>query len=105
MRASTIVRLLENTDALRRPQRFRRLLDACVCDFHGRLGWQDKPVPAPELFPLALEAAQSVDAAAIARACERKEDIPGRLRAARVAAVAARLGSTILPATCLNISS
>jgi tRNA nucleotidyltransferase (CCA-adding enzyme) len=95
MRASTVVRLLEKTDALRRPQRFRRLLDACACDFRGRLGWQDRPAPASEMFPLALEAAQSVDAAAIARACERKEDIPGRLHAARViavAAVAARLG-------------
>jgi tRNA nucleotidyltransferase (CCA-adding enzyme) len=91
LRASAIVRLLESADALRRPQRFRQLLDACDCDFHGRLGWQDKPVPAPELFPSALEAAQSVDAAAIARACDGKE-IPARLRAARVAAVAARLG-------------
>jgi tRNA nucleotidyltransferase (CCA-adding enzyme) len=91
MRASTIMRLLERTDALRRPQRFLQLLEACDCDFHGRLGWQDKPVPAQDLFPLALEAAQSVDAAAIARDCDRKEDIPGRLHAARVAAVAARL--------------
>jgi tRNA nucleotidyltransferase (CCA-adding enzyme) len=92
MRAPAIVRLLEKTDALRRPQRFRQLLDACACDFHGRLGWQDMPVPAPETFPRAIAAARSVDAAAIARGCERKEDIPGRLRAARVAAVAARLG-------------
>ncbi|MFT3962289.1 multifunctional CCA addition/repair protein [Propionivibrio sp.] len=92
MRASTIVRLLEKADALRRPQRFQQLLQACDCDFHGRLGWEDRPVPGRELFPAALEAAQSVDAAAIARACERKEDIPGRLHAARVAAVASRLG-------------
>jgi tRNA nucleotidyltransferase (CCA-adding enzyme) len=92
MRASTIVRLLEKADALRRPQRFQQLLQACDCDFHGRLGWEDRPVPGREQFPAALEAAQSVDAAAIARACERKEDIPGRLHAARVAAVAARLG-------------
>jgi tRNA nucleotidyltransferase (CCA-adding enzyme) len=91
MRASTIVRLLEKADALRRPQRFQQLLQACDCDFHGRLGWEDRPVPGREQFPAALEAAQSVDAAAIARACERKEDIPGRLHAARVAAVAARL--------------
>ena len=91
MRASTIVRLLEKADALRRPQRFQQLLQACECDFHGRLGWEDRPVPGREQFPAALEAAQSVDAAAIARACERKEDIPGRLHAARVAAVASRL--------------
>ena len=92
MRASTIVRLLERADALRRPQRFHQLLQACDCDFHGRLGWQDRPVPGRDLFPSALEAAQSVDAATIAHACERKEDIPGRVHAARVEAVAARLG-------------
>jgi tRNA nucleotidyltransferase (CCA-adding enzyme) len=91
MRASTIVRLLEKTDALRRPRRFRQLLDACDCDFHGRLGWQNKPIPGEDLFPLALEAARSVDAAAIARACKDKAEIPARLRAARVAAVAANL--------------
>jgi tRNA nucleotidyltransferase (CCA-adding enzyme) len=92
MRAATIMRLLEKTDALRRPQRFLQLLQACDCDFHGRLGWQDKPAPAQDLFPSALEAAQSVDAAAIARDCASQEDIPGRLHAARVVAVAARLG-------------
>jgi tRNA nucleotidyltransferase (CCA-adding enzyme) len=92
MRASSIVRLLEKTDALRRPQRFRQLLEACDCDFRGRLGWQDKPVPARDLFPSALAAARSVDAAAIARACVRREDIAERLHAARVAAVAAALG-------------
>ncbi|MDR2787042.1 MAG: multifunctional CCA addition/repair protein [Candidatus Accumulibacter sp.] len=94
MRASAIVRLLERTDALRRPQRFRRLLEACDCDSRGRLGQEDKPVPAQEVFPAALEAARSVDAAAIARACAREKDIPGRLHAARAAAVAARLGHT-----------
>ncbi|MDR2452072.1 MAG: multifunctional CCA addition/repair protein [Candidatus Accumulibacter sp.] len=92
MSVETIVRLLERTDALRRPQRFLRLLEACVCDFHGRQGWQDRPSPSGELFPPALEAARSVDAAAIARACNDKAEIPARLHEARVAAVAARLG-------------
>jgi tRNA nucleotidyltransferase (CCA-adding enzyme) len=92
MRAEAIVRLLERTDALRRPQRFLRLLEACACDFRGRLGYGDKPVPARDMFPSALEAAGSIDAAAIARACARKEDIPGCLHEARIEAVAARLG-------------
>jgi tRNA nucleotidyltransferase (CCA-adding enzyme) len=52
--AATIVRLLENTDALRRPGRFEQLLEACACDFHGRLGWQERPYPAPDLFRQAL---------------------------------------------------
>ena len=91
MRTSTIVRLLERTDAFRRPQRFRQLLDACDCDFHGRLGWEDKPIPSPDLFLQALEAAKSIDAGAIARSCSNKADIPERLHAARVAAVEEKL--------------
>jgi len=91
MRTSTIVRLLERTDAFRRPQRFRQLLEACDCDFHGRLGWEDKPIPSPDLFLQALEAARSVDAGAIASSCGNKADIPERLHTARVAAVEEKL--------------
>ena len=92
MRGPAIVRLLEKTDALRRPERFRQLLQACDCDFHGRLGWEDRAVPAPDLFPRALAAMQSVDAAAIARASVNPAEIAPRLHQARVAAVETGLG-------------
>ena len=87
LRAATITTLLENADALRRPQRFRQLLEACLCDHHGRLGWEDKPPPAPELFETALAALRAVDAAAIARSCRGSTQIAERLHQARVAAV------------------
>ena len=87
LRAATITSLLENADALRRPQRFRQLLEACLCDHHGRLGWEDKPPPAPELFETALAALRAVDAAAIARSCRGSTQIAERLHQARVAAV------------------
>ena len=87
LRAATITRLLEDTDALRRPQRFEQLLAACGCDYHGRLGWEDKPIPAPDLFLKALAAMRSVDAAAIAHACKDAAQIAGRVHQARVAAV------------------
>lgn len=87
LRAGTIATLLERADALRRPERFRQLLDACACDFHGRLGWEDKPLPEPDLFPRALDAARSVDAAAIAASCASTAQIAERLHAARVEAI------------------
>jgi tRNA nucleotidyltransferase (CCA-adding enzyme) len=87
LRAATVVKLLERTDALRRPQRFAQLLEACSCDYHGRLGWEDKPIPAPELFMQALQAIRRVDAAAIARTCSDAAQIAAHLHAARVAAV------------------
>ena len=91
LRTSTIVRLLEHADALRRPQRFTQLLEACACDFHGRLGWENKPMPDADLFPRALAAMRSVDAAAIARRCEPGK-IGQHLNEARVAAVKLALG-------------
>jgi len=87
LRAATIAKLLENADALRRPQRFQQLLEACACDFHGRLGWQDKQLPAPDLFERALAAVRAVDAATIARSCSDSTQIAERLHQARVKAV------------------
>ena len=92
LRAATIAKLLGNTDALRRPQRFAQLLEACACDYHGRLGWEDKPVPAPDLFPNALAAIRSVDAAGIARNCTDATQIAERLHAARASAIKQALG-------------
>ncbi|MBK7956622.1 MAG: multifunctional CCA addition/repair protein [Candidatus Accumulibacter sp.] len=85
--AATMVRILENTDALRRPGRFEQLLEACACDFHGRLGWQEIPYRAPALFRQALTAVRSVDAASIAGGCHDRTQIAARLHEARVAAV------------------
>ena len=87
MRAATIAGLLEKTDALRRPQRFAQLLEACACDYHGRLGWEDKPIPEPELFLQALAAARAVDAATIAKSCRDSSQIRERLHVARTAAI------------------
>ena len=87
MRAATIASLLDKTDALRRPQRFFQLLQACNCDYHGRLGWEDKPVASDELFHRALEAIRSVDAGAVARGCSDRSRIPERLHVARSEAI------------------
>jgi len=90
MTAASIVRLLETTDALRRPERFEQLLEACICDFHGRLGWREVPYPAAELLRQARHAMRSVDAAAIAAACNQPQALAQRLHQARVAAVKVR---------------
>jgi tRNA nucleotidyltransferase (CCA-adding enzyme) len=91
LRAATIVTLLESCDALRRPQRFAQLLEACLCDHHGRLGWRDIPPPSPDFFVRALASVRAVDAAAIARACGEPQRIAERLHEARVDAVRAAL--------------
>ncbi|KXB29669.1 2', 3'-cyclic nucleotide 2'-phosphodiesterase [Dechloromonas denitrificans] len=87
LRASTIVSLLEKTDALRRPERFQQLLDACLCDYTGRLGWHDRNYESPARLLAALAAVNAVEAGKIAAACADKGSIPARIHAARVSAV------------------
>ncbi|HJW24819.1 MAG TPA: multifunctional CCA addition/repair protein [Rhodocyclaceae bacterium] len=89
LKPSTVVSLLEKTDALRRPERFEQLLQACECDFRGRLGREDAVYEVPALFRRALAAVKSVDAGAIARNCADKAQIPDRVHEARIAAVKA----------------
>lgn len=88
LRPATIVELLERVDALRRPQRFSEMLQACECDFHGRPGWEDKPYPQAEYLNQALQAIQRVDAAEVARNADPNR-IKKKLHQARVAAVTA----------------
>ena len=90
LRPNTIVKLLERCDALRRPERFAQLLDACACDFHGRPGFELRPYAPRELLLGALAAVQEVDAGAIAAACSDKARIPSSIQEARVHAVRAR---------------
>ena len=88
LRPATIVELLERVDALRRPQRFAEMLQACACDFHGRPGWEEKPYPQADFLLQALHILQDVDAAGVVRNTDPSR-IKEKLNQARVAAVAA----------------
>ncbi|MFZ2268175.1 MAG: multifunctional CCA addition/repair protein [Azonexus sp.] len=87
LKPATIVSLLERSDALRRPERFRQLLEACRCDYTGRLGWEDRPYDSPARLLATLAAVNGVEAGKIATACGDPGKIPERIHAARVAAV------------------
>jgi tRNA nucleotidyltransferase (CCA-adding enzyme) len=87
LRPATLVTLLERTDALRRPERFTWLLQACRCDYNGRQGWADRPYASAGLLLAALAAVRTVDAGAIAAACADRALLPGRIHAARTDAV------------------
>jgi len=45
LRATTIARLLEALDVVRKPERFERFLIVCEADSRGRLGFEDRPYP------------------------------------------------------------
>jgi tRNA nucleotidyltransferase (CCA-adding enzyme) len=64
--ARATMRLLERCDALRRPQRFEQLLQACECDARGRLNLASQPYPQSSRLMQALQWAQAVDSKVIA---------------------------------------
>jgi len=94
LRPDTIVKILERSDALRRPERFLAMLDASACDHRGRGNATDTPWLPAAAWQAALAAVRTVDAGAIARACTDKAQIPQRVHAARIAAVKTLRGET-----------
>jgi len=58
--AGALLRLLERCDALRKPERFAAVLQACACDARGRLNRDHSPYPQAERLGSALAAALAV---------------------------------------------
>ena len=86
LRADTLLKTLEGSDALRRPQRFELFLLACEGDARGRLGFEDNDYPQADYFRGALATAQSIDAGAIAQSVAGPQ-VPQAIAKARVAAL------------------
>lgn len=87
MRQDTVMRLLQDTDAMRQPDRFESFLLACECDSRGRTGFETRLYPQADYLRKALRAAQSVDAGKIAAAHFTPDVIKDAVYEARLAAV------------------
>jgi tRNA nucleotidyltransferase (CCA-adding enzyme) len=88
LRPATVLELLEQTDAFRRPERFERLLLACEADARGRgERLREAPYPQAALLRGALAAAAAVRPDPAAIADKSGEAIAGMLRTARIAAI------------------
>jgi tRNA nucleotidyltransferase (CCA-adding enzyme) len=68
LRAATLLGLLENCDAFRRPERFSELLVACEADARGRTGLEQAPYPQADYLRRALALAAAVNLSAAERA-------------------------------------
>ena len=90
-----MMRLLDRCDAIRQPERFARVLQACECDARGRLGLEESAYPQAERLLKAQKAALSVETAPIAQAAAAQglkgPQIGEQISKARVKAVAASL--------------
>jgi tRNA nucleotidyltransferase (CCA-adding enzyme) len=61
LRASTLLKVLNQTDAFRRPERFEQFLLACEADSRGRTGYEERPYPQADYFRGALAAATAIE--------------------------------------------
>ena len=86
LRDETVVKLLEKTDAFRRPQRFEQFLCACEADARGRTGFEHRDYAQATHLRGAFAAASAVDAGSIASDNDG-DNIPEAIRKARVRAV------------------
>lgn len=87
LRPETIVDLLHNCDAWRRPARFENLLQACASDARGRTGHEQDDYPQAGYLLRMLQAAQTVNAGDIAQQCKNGQAIAEQIREARIIAV------------------
>lgn len=88
LKPSTVLKLLEGTDALRRPERFGQFLLACEADLKGRDGLEQAPYPQAERLRRARNAAADVDPRPLVAAGLAGGELGQRLTALRIAAIA-----------------
>ena len=84
------MKLLEKTDALRRPERFEQFLLSCEADARGRAGLQDRDYPQADYLRGALQAVQRIRAGDLAEQGLEGPAIGKALREERVRALEAR---------------
>src|SRR5487761_1550739 len=89
LRPATVLKLLETTDAFRRPERFEEMLAACEADARGRTGLEAQPYPQRDYLRRAR-----VAAAAVSLDESERQGLPGpaigeKIREKRLAAIKA----------------
>ena len=60
LRPGTVLKVLMQTDALRRPERFQELTIACESDYRGREGWHERAYPQRSYWQEALKTIRAV---------------------------------------------
>lgn len=88
LKASTLVKLMDQNDAWRKPERFFQMLQCCVADSKGRLGCEEQPYPAADYIWQAFKVAQEVDVQDIIKTGITGIKIKEELHEARIKAVA-----------------
>ena len=91
LRPNSILKLLQNIDALRKPQRFEQFLLACEADARGRLGLENRDCPQSDWLRQALSAVNSVDPRQLVKKGLQGEALGKELQHLRILAIKNRL--------------
>ncbi|MFK8014242.1 MAG: multifunctional CCA addition/repair protein [Gammaproteobacteria bacterium] len=87
LKPSTVLKLFEQCDALRRPERFEQALVACEADARGRLGLEDRDYPQVDVLRAQLAAAQTVKPGELDLSGLKGEAIARKIYNARLSAM------------------
>jgi tRNA nucleotidyltransferase (CCA-adding enzyme) len=89
LKPATIVNLLEQLDAFRKPQRFEKFLLASEADARGRPGYENRSFPQGGFFRKAFAAARSVDIKSLVEQGYSNRELAEKIRQERTRLVAA----------------
>ncbi|MEP4888618.1 MAG: multifunctional CCA addition/repair protein [Aliiglaciecola sp.] len=87
LRPATILKVLNQCDAWRKPERFKDLLTTCTADAKGRAGLEDRDYPQANFMWEAFEAANAVAVKSIIEAGAVGKNIKLRLNEKRIHAI------------------
>lgn len=87
LNASTLAKLLQSLDVVRKPDRFQQFLMVCEADARGRLGFEKTPYPQAQYLSQAADVFCAVNAGAIAQATRNTTNIAQAITEARVNAL------------------
>lgn len=89
LKASTLLKTLEQIDAFRRPQRFENFLLAAEADARGRPGFEKKEFKQSDYLRSALAAANKVDVAALVEAGHEHKALAEKIKQERIRLISA----------------
>lgn len=87
LRPDTVVKVLENCDVFRKPERFEDLTVACEADSKGRLGFENRPYPQAAAFRQWADIARKVDVRPATQSGLKGPEIKAAIRKLRIAAI------------------
>ena len=84
LKASTLLQLMDQNDAWRKPERFLQMLRCCIADAKGRTGWENKDYPTADYTWQAFQAARLADVQEIIKQGAKGAQIKVQLQKKRI---------------------